>query len=331
MADKRDAGPWLVLLFQFPKGQGSLRVKVWRRLQTIGAVALKHSAYLLPNNAQSREDFAWLVQELTGKGAEAVILESSFVGGKNEQQVQDLFNEAREADYRALAAELAAISDGLPNRDRNDADKALDPARQALARSRKRLAEIEAIDFFGADGHEAVEAAMRTLLEQTTEPARESDADVMTMSPAQITQHRACTWVTRRGVKVDRIASAWLIRRTIDPEAKFKFVADKGYRPGSDAEIRFDMFDAEFTHVGDLCTFEVLLRRFGLDDPALDRIGEIVHDIDLKDDKFGRPETAGFASLLSGIVAATPDDDERIERGSEMLNNLYLSFSQSAA
>ena len=130
------------------------------------------------------------------------------------------------------------------------------------------------------------------------------------------------TWVTRAGVFVDRIASAWLIRRFIDPAAQFKFVAARGYQPGAD-ERRFDMFEAEYTHEGEHCTFETLCDRFALTDPALRPIAEIVHDIDCKDDKFGRPETAGVAALLQGIAAATTDDAERLSRGAALFDNLY--------
>ena len=115
------------------------------------------------------------------------------------------------------------------------------------------------------------------------------------------------TWVTRQGVYVDRIASAWLIRRFIDPQARFKFVSGKGYRPQA-GELRFDMFEAEFTHEGDKCTFEVLLERGALKDPALRAIAEIIHDIDLKDDKFGRTEVAGIRTLVEGISIATEDE-----------------------
>jgi hypothetical protein len=133
------------------------------------------------------------------------------------------------------------------------------------------------------------------------------------------------TWVTRQGVYVDRIASAWLIRRFIDPEARFKFVSGKGYRP-DEGELRFDMFEAEFTHEGDKCTFEVLLERGALKDPALRAIAEIIHDIDLKDSKFGRTEVAGIRTLIEGISVATKDDSERIARGAEVFNDLYEYF-----
>jgi hypothetical protein len=133
-------------------------------------------------------------------------------------------------------------------------------------------------------------------------------------------------WVTREGVQVDRIASAWLIRRFIDAEARFRFVPGTGYKP-QPGELRFDMFEGEFTHRGDRCTFEVLLGHAGLDDAALKAIGEIIHDIDLKDDKYGRAETAGVKSLISGIATPGADDEQRLARGAVLLDGLYDSFA----
>ena len=138
---------------------------------------------------------------------------------------------------------------------------------------------------------------------------------------------RGRTWVTRQGVHVDRIGSAWLIRRFIDPDARFKFASGKGYRP-DEGELRFDMFQAEFTHEGDNCTFEVLLDRVALNDPALRAIAEIIHDIDLRDSKFGREEAVGIRTLIDGIALATSDDSERIARGTEVFNNLYEVFGR---
>jgi hypothetical protein len=131
--------------------------------------------------------------------------------------------------------------------------------------------------------------------------------------------------VTRTGIKVDRMASAWLIRKFIDPKATFKFVPAKGYQPAG-GELRFDMFEAEFTHEGDLCTFEVLVRRFGLDDPGLRHLAEIVHDIDLKDAKYGRDEAAGIGQLVAGIAAAHAGDEERLARGAALFDDLHAGF-----
>jgi hypothetical protein len=135
------------------------------------------------------------------------------------------------------------------------------------------------------------------------------------------------TWVTREGVFVDRIGSAWLIRRFIDPKARFKFVPARGYRP-EPGELRFDMYQAEYTHEGERCTFQTLLARFGLEDPALEAVGEIVHDIDCKDEQFGRPETQGVARLLRGIADDTPEDPERLQRGARLFDDLYAAFSR---
>lgn len=334
MTEPVSANRWLVLLYQFPAGRDSRRVKVWRRLQSVGAVAIKNSVYVLPNNEQSQEDFEWLLTELRASGADGVILESRLVGGMGDKQVQGLFDVARKAEYEELREQIESDIAALPPDDDSGGAGAPEDARRALARARKRLAEIEAIDFFGADGHNAAEAGMRRLAERTTRrgTGRENEEEPMQSGALQDLTRRI--WVTRRGVRVDRIASAWLIRRWIDSDARFKFVAGKGDQPGyspADGEVRFDMFDAEFTHQGDMCTFEVLARRVRPDDAALRRIGEIVHDIDLKDAKFGRPETEGIATLIAGIVAGTDDDEQRIERGAMLLEDLYRGFEGVAA
>jgi hypothetical protein len=135
---------------------------------------------------------------------------------------------------------------------------------------------------------------------------------------------RGRVWVTRKGVHIDRIASAWLIRR-FDPDARFKFVPPKGHRPSAN-EVRFDMFEAEFTHEGDLCTFEVLIARLGLEDRGLTAIAEIVHDVDVKDGKFGRPEVPGIERLIAGIAMGSKDDEERLARGAAVFDSLYEYF-----
>jgi hypothetical protein len=319
-----------LLLYQFPKGPDGRRVKIWRRLQRTGAVAIKNSVYVLPMSEQTREDLQWVLTELRSNGADGAILESRFVDGMTDQQLRELFNAARTEDYRQLREDVEAASAALSAGTQDDATVGRESARRALTRARKRLGEIEEIDFFSAPGHDAADAALRSLSEQTTvKPDRRQNV-TETMAPSSVLQGpvrelQGRVWVTRRGVRVDRIASAWLIRRWIDPDARFRFVAGAGHAT-HESEIRFDMFDAEFTHQGDRCTFEVLTGLARPDDRALGRIGEIVHDIDLKDAKFGRPETDGIATLLSGIVIATDDDDERIERGSALFDDLYRSF-----
>jgi hypothetical protein len=309
--------PWLFLIHQIPPKPGYLRVKVWRRLQRLGAVAVKNSVYVLPNTNQAREDFAWLLREIVDEGGDGVVCEVRLAGGLSDARVEELFRSARNEDYHTLAEEANELAAGAGAEEGDSKGVA-----SALARLRKRLADTASIDFHGASGRRDAEAALAAvearLRHRETGPARD---------PETGDELRGRTWTTRSGVFVDRIASAWLIRRFIDPEARFRFVDAARCRPAP-GEVRFDMFEAEFTHQGDRCTFEVLAERLGLDhDPALVAVGEVVHDIDLKDGKFGRPETPGVELLLAGIARAEGDDERRIERGAELFETLYASFT----
>ena len=314
------AHSWLLLVHQLPAKPAYLRVKIWRRLQDIGAVAVKNAVHALPMNEETQEDFEWLLREIREGGGEAFVCEARLIDGLSDEEVRALFDRARDADYAELAKQAQALAKSLRRKASGNAATEL---RGQVARLRKRLAEIAAIDFFGAIGRETAEGLLRELEAQLDKD--EPVASKTKTQPNLLETLRNRTWVTREGVYADRIASAWLIRRFIDPEAHFKFVSGKGYRP-HEGELRFDMFEAEFTHEGDKCTFEVLLERAGLNDSALRAIGEIIHDIDLKDDKFGRTEVAGIRTLIDGIRASTKDDAARITRASEVFNDLYAVF-----
>src|SRR5919199_721846 len=321
--DPPAAARWLLLIHQLPAQPAYLRVKVWRRLQAVGAVAIKNAVYALPATAGAREDFGWLLREIAAGGGEAFVCEARLVDGLGDREVRALFDRARDADYEDLAKQardLAAGLEGDPSAERRA------EARPQLARLKARLAQVAAIDFFGAPGSQAAEgllAALEDRLREDGPPAPATPADDLGPLGGR-------TWVTRRGVHVDRIASAWLVRRFVDPEAVFKFVPAKGYVP-EPGELRFDMFGGEFTHEGDRCTFEVLLARAGPGHPALPAIPELVHDLDLRDGRFGRPETAGLGALVDGLCAATGDDVERLARGAAILDNLYAYFARRRA
>jgi len=310
---------WLLLIHQIPPRPAYLRVKIGRRLQALGAVALKNSVYALPRGEAAMEDLQWVRREIVAGGGEATVLEAQFVEGHTDADVTALFNKARDLDYASLAAEARSLARTLPRSGaRPEGGEA---ARQAVLRLRKRLGEVAAIDFFGAPGRRAVEGVLSGIDARLAAPSAAGEKRT-TVSPAG---YRGRVWVTRRGVQVDRMASAWLIRRLIDAKARFKFVAGRRHEP-SRREVRFDMYQAEFTHDGDLCTFEVLLRRFGLDEPALARIGEIVHDIDLKDGKFARAEAAGVARVIAGIALKHEADAARIAEGGAVFDALHESF-----
>jgi hypothetical protein len=311
---------WLLLIHQLPPRPAYLRVKVGRHLQRLGAVAIKNSVYALPAGEEAQEDLAWARGEIVKGGGDASIVEARFVDGLSDAQVIALFQAAREADYRELAAQARGVASGVPRRGPPDSRRA--EAAGKVVRLRHRLGELVAIDFFGAPGREAVEGLVAGL-EARMKPETEPLVPRTPTTPIEEVQGR--TWVTRAGIKVDRMASAWLIRRFIDPQARFKFVPAKGYAPAP-RELRFDMFDAEFTHEGDRCTFEVLTERFALGDPVLRHLAEIVHDVDLKDGKFGREEAAGLGLIVAGIAVAHPDDDEaRLARGAAVFDDLYAA------
>ena len=316
----KDANPrWLLLIHQLPAKPAYARVKIWRRLQALGAVTVKGAVYALPGNAEAREDFAWLAKEIVEEGGEAMICEAALVEGFTDHEMQALFDGARDEDYAKIAAEAREIA---ARKIDEASDRELAEMASQIARLRRQLDAVVAIDFFGANGRLAAQGLVSGL-----EAALQREDAVPAAEPAPAPGPLSNrTWVTRRGVQVDRIASAWLIRRFIDKGASFKFVPSSGYQP-EPGELRFDMFEGEFTHRGDRCTFEVLLGHAALSDPALGAIGEIVHDIDLKDDKYGRAETAGVKSLIAGIATPGADDEQRLARGAVLLDGLYDSFA----
>jgi hypothetical protein len=305
---------WLLLIHQIPPRPHYLRVKVGRRLQGLGAVPVKNSVYALPLGDQALEDLQWVRKEILAGGGDASVCEARFVEGLSDESLEALFMEARQADYEQLAAEARVLLSGLGARGKRAAE-ARAQAEGTLARLRRKLESIRRIDFFETPGREAA----GRLVDSIETGLRSRGAPAI----GRGTHGEVCgrTWVTRAGVQIDRIASAWLIRKFIDPDARFRFVRAGGAVAAG--ELRFDMFEAEFTHEGDQCTFEVLLRRFGLTDRALQRVGEIVHDIDLKDGKFAREEAAGIGQLVAGVAMRHADDEARLREGAVLFDSLY--------
>jgi hypothetical protein len=317
-------GRWLLLIHQLPPKPDYFRVKIWRRLQRLGSVAIKNSVYVLPKNDQTQEDFQWTLREIVEGGGEASLCEARFVDGLSDDQVEALFQTARGTEYGELAEEARRLAEvPLPEGPIEDGRRT--QSEVDLARLKRRLAEVVAIDFFGAPGREAAEGLVSGVEARMRDKRLGKKIGNVTATRREDLQGK--TWVTRKGIHVDRMASAWFIRRFIDVGARFKFVPAKGYKPLPD-ELRFDMFEAEFTHEGDRCSLEVLIERTGLNEPALGPIAEIVHDIDLKDSKFGRQETPGIERLIAGIAMAHKDDETRLARGDAVFDDLYEYFKR---
>lgn len=314
------ASRWVLLIHQIPPKPDYFRVKVGRRLQRLGAVAIKNSVYVLPRSDETVEDFQWQVREIVAGGGEASVCEANFVDGLTDPEIETLFRAARDADYGEIVAEAQRLVNALPSSGRRGRADGRGPIAAQLGRLKRRLAGVVAIDFFGAPRRRAAHEDIARLEARLRSPDAEAPAPAHPVQPP-----RGATWVTRQGVYIDRIASAWLIRRFIDAKARFKFVDPEGHRPRS-GELRFDMFEGEYTHEGDACSFETLVGRFGLRDPAVRVIAQIVHDIDCKEAKFGRPETSGVERVIAGIAQQHAEDRARLANGGVVFDALYAAL-----
>lgn len=300
----KEQPPWLLLVFSLPTAKASERVGVWRKLQRYGAIALPASGYVLPNNAINQERFEWLATSIRGSKGQAAVAQVAAFDELGDEQIERMFNEARTRDYQALDKEIRKVGP----RKRNGA---ADPT---ILRIKKRLEQIAEIDFFGAPVRARIEEAMRQLegdeVSNRGRSGKENPND-----------YRGRTWITRPQPGIDRVASAWLITRYIDPQAKFAF--DKDPRRHPDA-IPFDMFNAGgFGHAGNDCTFETLMKSFGIKDSRVKLVAQAVHDADFADEQFGRSEALGIDRILDGWNKQGIANEEVLRRGMEMIEGLY--------
>ena len=310
---------WLLLAHQLPTRSSNARVKTWRRLQQLGAVPARNSVYVLPNTPQCREDFEWMRSEIVALGGEATVFAADVVN-QGGDEIVSAFVRARDADYVKIKREAERMTARI-----RPSSSALRPdgLRRAVRHLRGRLQDTQRVDFFEATHGAAAAAAVAALERRLAGPplaAKEVDVPVST---SEFAKRR---WVTRPRPGVDRMASAWLIRRFIDPRATFGFVE----RPRG-AEVPFDMYDGEFSHQGELCTFETLARRFALDEPVVQQIGEIVHDLDLKETRYRAPEGPAVGRMVEGLRQLHPDDATLLEQGIAMFEALARSFQSAAA
>jgi len=312
---------WLLLIHQIPPKPSYFRVRIWRRLQQVGAIAVKQSVYALPKSQQAMEDFGWILKEITEGGGDASVCEAFFLEGLTDEQVVSMFQNARKGEYENILQEARSLQNQL-RADLSNSAETMTKLKSQLSRLKTKFDEIVAIDFFSAPERSAAEIVIGDLQSQMAGTPKSKAA-----AKKNMTDLKGWMWVTRENVFVDRIASAWLVRRFVDREAKFKFVSSEAYLPKK-KELRFDMYEGEYTHEGDRCTFEVMVDRLGVTDRALSPIAEIVHALDLKDGKYDRPETAGLAVLLNGIVLAHSSDKERLERGGDLFDALYEHFQR---
>jgi hypothetical protein len=303
--------PWLVLSYSLPTApRSSPRVTIWRRLKRLGVLPMAGGTSVLPARDICVEAFQWLAQEIRQAEGEALLMRVDQFDGLSDAHVIARFQEARNKDFADLEPQVAALEQALTTRSEAD-----DYAQHydALDRLRRRYADIERVDYFDCPDGASVAARLariaQTLAGSLMPPS---------IASAAVTDYRGRRWVTRPHPHVDRLACAWLIRRFIDPDATIRY-ADMP-EPG---EVAFDMPDVAFGHQGERCSFETILEAFGLDDPGLRALAEIVHEIDLRDGRYVRPEIAGVEAILNGWRLAEQPDSVLESQGMALFEGLY--------
>lgn len=321
-SENAGGGPeWYLLVYQLPPKPVYLRARVRNLLAQAGALPLKDSVYALPQGSEALAALHRIADIAIAGGGDGFVWQGRLVDASRADELVKAFRRARDADYADLTEQFKGWAQEI--RQRSGKTPPEGRLRFRLAHARRRFEQVARLDFFAADGRAGAQAALDDL-----EARLRSPSQAKTREPRH-PELMGRTWVTRRGVQVDRIGSAWLIRRFIDPDARFRFTDGTEDRARS-GELTFDSVGADFTHEDDRCTFETLVRRIGLKDPALDRVAEIIHDIDIKDGKFGHAEAAGIQQVLTGILRANVDDESRLARGFSLLDDLYQSFGHSS-
>jgi hypothetical protein len=308
-ASQESRAPWLLLIFSMPAKRASERVQVWRKLKRHGALPLRSSGYVLPNNATNQERFEWLAAAIRKYKGEASVVQVHAIDDLPSETLIQRFVEARSGDYEALIRELQKVRPTSAG------------SSSHVARLRNRMQEIAEIDFFNSPLRGRVE----TLLDRFDSVNRlplEKNSRSGTKK-----EYLDRAWITRPRPGIDRVSSAWLIRKFIDPKAKFLFASDPRQHPEA---VPFDMFQQAggFGHRGEDCTFETLRKEFCIRERRVTAIARIIHDADLSDGKFGRAEGLGLDRVLIGWAQQGISDEELLRRGMELISGLYDSLPE---
>lgn len=316
---------WLLFFYSVPSRPVSKRMKIWRRLMQAGALPFKGAAYILPHSEEHYEFCQWLVSEAVGMGGEATFVHVEKIETMHNGEIIDLFNSQRERDYQDIEKGLDGLERRIESFKKGSSIHGSNKLSEQLYKLFKKFESIRRIDFFSSKAGTYLKRRIERLQTELKGIDRSHAGVRVSIVPRDIKDYQGKTWVTRKRPYVDRMASAWLIRKFIDPLASFDFVAEKEIAHLGKDMVAFDVIGGEFTHTGDMCTFEVLVTSFGLKDKRLKRIAAIVHEIDMKDDKFKTPEAKGIEEILSGIRKTSKGDSDTLKRGMAIFEVLYES------
>src|SRR5262245_22271415 len=327
MKAKNQGQEWMLLIHQLPPHPTNLRVRIWRKLQKLGAVAVKNSVYVLPASEKTHEDFQWLKQEIETEGGEATVFRAGAVEGATDKEIIALFRKTRDEEYAQVVAEMDGLTGAIREQKRGGHLSAgrITHYETELDKLHKELERIASADFFNASGRApamaAYERCLKALRAAQSRHEKPAQADAQKGEAINLASYQGRRWVTRRNLFIDRLAAIWLIKRFVDAKARFFFVADGESVEGA---IGFDMYGGEFTHHGEDCTFETMIIHFVLnEDAGLRELAEIIHDIDLKDNKFNRSEAAGLGVVIRGLAESMKDDRKLAQQCGPIFDGLY--------
>lgn len=321
------AQEWLLIFYSVPSHPVSNRMKIWRKLAKAGAVQLKGSVYILPATEEHEELFQWLIGEVKSMGGDGAFVRTADVRTMSEMEIRKLFTAQADQEYRKLEKPIDVLERKVQSIRKGSKGEEAKRLVDQAAKHAKEFDEIVKRDFFASASGKAMKQRFQGLETGLRDAGKKTTADAASIVTRNAQDYQGRTWATRKNPFIDRMASAWLIRRFIDPKATFAFIDERAMSAQEAGTVAFDVRGGEFTHVGDLCTFEVLVRSFGIKDKAVRKIAEIVHDLDVKDDKYGKPEATGVEDILTGIRKTAKNDADGLERGIAAFEMLYQSKS----
>jgi hypothetical protein len=316
---RNESKKWLLMLYQIPAKSETDRVRIWRALQKIGAVAVKNSVSAVPDSLLFRKLIIEIASEIVDIGGEAIVTEGDFIFGLSENSLLQSYNAQLDADFKSLANEIRETTKEVSRKLTANELMKWEHKRTKFQSKIKTLTERMVSHLGGEDQCQSAFLAFEKKLLGSTDTGSKKSFE---KPPA------GSTWVTRRNPYVDRLASAWLIKKFIDPKAKILFV-DMDTYIHKKGHLRFDVFNGEFGHVGDQCTFEVLVEKFKIRNTAVRALAEVIHDLDIQDQKYDRRETEGIRMALEGVIRSHKDDDQRLQHAMDLLDSLLLSLKKS--
>lgn len=317
---------WLLFFYSVPSSPGSNRVKVWRRLIKAGAIHLKGAVYIFPNTVDNFELCQWLVSEVASLRGEAGFVRIERIESMNDNEIITMFNQHRENDYRSIEKDINEIERKIASIRKAGAVQNTKKVLEQLNKHSKRFEEIKKIDFFSSSTGLEIEKKINSLKSEIMDSIQPDvkNKDIIVMQK-HIKDYQGKIWITRKRPFVDRMASAWLIRKFIDKKAVFRFIEEQDLENRDEDNIAYDIRGGDFTHIRDLCTFEVLMQSFNIKDRAVVKISEIVHELDIRDDKYKTPEARGIEEILLGIRKTSNNDIDALEKGMAVFEMLYAS------